>query len=58
MNRVDRLMGIFTTPQSKKHVTAEELGARFNIGVRTLYRDIRALDEIGIPISIIPSGDK
>lgn len=51
MNRIDRLMGILTTLQSRKHVTAEKLGSQFNISVRTVYRDIKALDEIGVPVS-------
>jgi len=51
VNRVDRLLGILTILQSKKFVTAEQLASRFEISVRTVYRDIRALDEIGIPIS-------
>src|SRR4051812_46397069 len=37
--------------QSRKHVTAEKISDRFGISVRTVYRDIRALDEIGIPVS-------
>lgn len=51
MNRVDRLFGILTTLQSRKYVTAEKLSERFDISVRTVYRDIRALGEIGIPVS-------
>jgi predicted DNA-binding transcriptional regulator YafY len=51
MNRIDRLFGILTTLQSKKYVTAEKLAAKFDISVRTLYRDIKALGELGIPIS-------
>ncbi len=51
MNRVDRLMGIVTTLQSNKFVTAEKICKKFNISVRTVYRDVRALDEIGVPVS-------
>ena len=51
MNRVDRLMGIVTTLQSRRYVPAEKLSAKFGISIRTVYRDIRALDEIGIPVS-------
>jgi predicted DNA-binding transcriptional regulator YafY len=32
-------------------VTAEKLSEKFEISVRTVYRDVRALDEIGIPVS-------
>jgi predicted DNA-binding transcriptional regulator YafY len=51
MNRVDRLFGILTMLQSRKHVSAEKIADRFDISIRTVYRDIRALDEIGIPVS-------
>jgi predicted DNA-binding transcriptional regulator YafY len=51
MNRVDRLFGILMMLQSRKYVTAERISDRFGISVRTVYRDIRALDEIGIPVS-------
>jgi predicted DNA-binding transcriptional regulator YafY len=51
MNRVDRLLGIVTMLQSKKYVSAEKLSQRFGISVRTIYRDVRALDEIGVPVS-------
>ncbi len=51
MNRIDRLMGILTTLQSHKFVTAEKIAGKFGISIRTVYRDIRALDEIGIPVS-------
>ena len=51
MNRIDRLMAIVTTLQSKKYVTAEHIAEKYKISVRTVYRDIKALGELGIPIS-------
>src|SRR5687768_1138878 len=51
MNRVDRLMGILTVLQSHKFVMAEKIADKFDISVRTVYRDIKALGEIGIPVS-------
>lgn len=50
MNRIDRLFGILTLLQSKKFVTAGSLADKFEISVRTVYRDIRALEELGIPV--------
>lgn len=50
MNRTDRLQAILTHLQSKKVVTAQELAERFDLSVRTIYRDLRALEETGIPI--------
>lgn len=51
MNRIDRLFGILLLLQTKKHVTADAIATRFEISVRTVYRDIKALTEQGIPIS-------
>lgn len=50
MNRIDRLQAILIHLQSKKVVTATELADRFNLSIRTVYRDIRALEEAGVPI--------
>jgi len=51
MNRIDRLMGMLTVLQSKRYVTAEQLSDKFGTSVRTVYRDIKALGEIGVPVS-------
>ena len=51
MNRIDRLMAIVTTLQSRKFVSAESISEKFEISVRTVYRDIKALGELGIPVS-------
>ena len=51
MNRIDRLFGILTQLQSKKHIPAEKIAERFGISTRTVYRDIKALNEQGIPVS-------
>ncbi len=52
MNRIDRLFGITTMLQSRKYVPAEQLAAQFGISVRTVYRDVKALIEQGIPVSL------
>lgn len=54
MNRIDRLFGILTLLQSKKFVPAEKIAERFQISVRTVYRDVKALCEQGIPVSFEP----
>ena len=51
MNRLDRLFAILVLLQSKKYVTAESISERFDISLRTVYRDIKALGASGIPIS-------
>lgn len=51
MNRIDRLFGILILLQSRKYVTAEKIASQYGISVRTVYRDIKALIEQGIPLS-------
>jgi predicted DNA-binding transcriptional regulator YafY len=51
MNRIDRLLGILTLIQSKKFVPAEKIADKFHTSIRTVYRDIKALVELGIPVS-------
>lgn len=50
MNRIDRLQAILIQLQTKKVVKAYEIADRFEISLRTVYRDIRALEEGGVPI--------
>jgi predicted DNA-binding transcriptional regulator YafY len=50
LNRIDRLHAILTHLQSKKKVTAKELSERFGLSLRTVYRDVKALEESGVPI--------
>lgn len=50
MNRIDRLHAIVVHLQSKKKVTAKEIADRFGLSLRTVYRDIKALDESGVPV--------
>jgi predicted DNA-binding transcriptional regulator YafY len=51
MNRIDRLFGMTTLLQARRYTSAEHLAEQFGISVRTVYRDIRALGEQGIPVS-------
>ncbi|TZF83212.1 YafY family transcriptional regulator [Pedobacter sp. BS3] len=55
MNRIDRLFGISTLLQSRKYVTTETIAQTFDISIRTVYRDIRALNEQGIPVGFEPN---
>lgn len=48
--RISRLTAIVTQLQTKRIVTAVALASKFSVSVRTIYRDIRALEEAGIPI--------
>ena len=43
-------MAILVFIQSKRLVTANEIADRFETSLRTVYRDVKALEETGIPI--------
>lgn len=48
--QIDRLFGIVYLLLQKKALTAAELAERFEVSVRTIYRDIEVLTNSGIPI--------
>lgn len=50
MNRNDRLVGILMQLQQHDQRRAEDLAAHFEVSVRTIYRDIQALCETGVPV--------
>ena len=50
MNRLDRLSAILIQLQSRRVVKAQHIADRYQISLRTVYRDIRTLEEGGIPI--------
>lgn len=54
MNRIDRLFGISIILQSNRFTSAEKISEKFNISLRTVYRDLKSLNEQGIPISFAP----
>ncbi|RHL23509.1 HTH domain-containing protein, partial [Parabacteroides merdae] len=47
MNRIDRISAILIQLQSHSLVKAQQISERFNISIRTVYRDIRTLEEAG-----------
>jgi predicted DNA-binding transcriptional regulator YafY len=54
MNRVDRLMAYLLLFQSRGLLRAQDFAQEFEISERTVYRDIQALCEVGVPIVAMP----
>ena len=50
MNRFDRVTAILLLLQTRSVVTAQFLSEHFNVTERTIYRDIRTLENAGVPI--------
>jgi predicted DNA-binding transcriptional regulator YafY len=50
VNRIDRLVAILIHLQGRRVTRAEELAEEFGISIRTVYRDIAALGEAGVPV--------
>lgn len=54
MNRTDRLLAIVLELQARGRQRAEDLAATFETSKRTIYRDMLALGEAGVPLVSIP----
>lgn len=54
MNRTDRLLAIVLELQARGKQRAEDLAATFETSKRTIYRDMLALGEAGVPLVSIP----
>jgi predicted DNA-binding transcriptional regulator YafY len=50
MTKFDRITAILIHMQSKRLVTAQELSDRFEVSLRTIYRDMESLNNAGVPI--------
>lgn len=48
--RLSRLTAILTQLQTKRLITANQLAEKFSVSTRTIYRDIKALEQAGVPI--------
>jgi predicted DNA-binding transcriptional regulator YafY len=49
-SRLIRLTSILLHLQAKRIITSQELADKFGISQRTVYRDIRTLEQAGVPI--------
>jgi predicted DNA-binding transcriptional regulator YafY len=50
VNRIDRLVAILIYMQGRRVTRAEDIAEEFATSIRTVYRDIAALAEAGVPI--------
>ncbi len=50
MNKTDRMLAIVLELQRNEVLRAEDLAAKFETSVRTIYRDIQALSEAGVSV--------
>jgi predicted DNA-binding transcriptional regulator YafY len=48
--RIDRMLGIVVILLNRDRISAKSLSERFEVSVRTIYRDIEAINMAGIPI--------
>lgn len=54
MNRIDRLTGTILLLQNGQAVSAARIAAHWEVSERTVYRDLAALAEAGVPVHFIP----
>lgn len=47
---LNRLLGMIYILMNRQNVTAAELAERFEVSVRTVYRDVETLSMAGIPV--------
>src|ERR1035437_7080639 len=50
IKRLSRLTAILTQLQTKRMLNSTTLAEKFGVSVRTIYRDIKALEQAGVPI--------
>ena len=51
--RLTRLTNILLQLQSRQLVTAQSLANKYDVSIRTIYRDIKTLERSGVPITTI-----
>lgn len=50
IKKIDRVTSILIQLQTKSVVRAQDLAEKFDVSIRTIYRDIKTLENAGIPI--------
>ncbi|WP_315067979.1 YafY family protein [uncultured Clostridium sp.] len=55
--KVDRLLGIITILLNNEKIKAKYLAEKFEVSIRTIYRDIEDICKAGVPIITFQGGD-
>lgn len=55
--RIDRMLAITVMMLNRNKITARELAEKFEVSVRTVYRDLDAINMAGIPIVSYPGNN-
>lgn len=55
--KIDRMLTIIVMLLNRSRISAKELAEKFEISVRTVYRDIEAINKAGIPIISYPGNN-
>jgi len=65
MKRLERLLGIALLLSARRRLRGEEMAAHFEVSLRTIYRDLHALQEAGFPVAgtagdgyLLPAGSQ
>lgn len=50
VKKFNRILNIYVQLQSRNWITAQQFSNRYEVSIRTIYRDIKALESAGVPI--------
>lgn len=56
LNRTERLFALILLLQNRPNLTSRELAEHFGVSRRTIFRDLRALSESGVPLTYAEGG--
>ena len=51
LNRTERLFALVLLLQTRPNMTSRDLAEHFSVSRRTIFRDLRALGESGVPLT-------